>query len=108
RGRARPERPLSDLRTADQETPRNAEALTPKGGSVMAIFSQHARSDSNRRLPASKASAKPGFAEGSASRGPDVASLVQVLQDIRDGRYKPDAPLVHGLTMALDRLLDAA
>jgi hypothetical protein len=37
-----------------------------------------------------------------------VAALVEVLQDIRDGRYKPDRPLVHGLTIALDRALGAA
>jgi hypothetical protein len=30
------------------------------------------------------------------------------LRDIRDGRCVPDAPLVHGLTNALDRALDRA
>lgn len=69
---------------------------------------RYARRDSNPRLAASKAAAEPGFAEGSASRGPDVAALVHVLQDIRDGRYKPDEPLVHGLTVALDRAIAAA
>jgi hypothetical protein len=37
-----------------------------------------------------------------------VASIVHVLRDISTGRYVPDAPIVHGLELALDAALAAA
>jgi hypothetical protein len=39
---------------------------------------------------------------------PSAAALIAVRRDIAEGRYSPTAPVVHGLTQALDSALAAA
>lgn len=86
----------------------HAEATPPEGVALSLGDHGHARSDSNRRHSASKAGPSATFSEQSARRGLDVASIVHVLRDISTGRYVPDAPIVHGLELALDAALAAA
>lgn len=87
---------------------RSHATATPRRGSRASARNHgHARQDSNLRHSASKASERPSFAEEKARHGGDVAAIVHVLRDIAEERYEPDAPIVHGLKLALERALEA-
>lgn len=83
----------------------HAAATALRRGSASVRNHGRARQDSNLRHSASKAVESATFAEESARHGRDVAAIVHVLRDLRDGSYEPDAPIAHGLSLALEALL---
>jgi site-specific recombinase XerD len=80
----------------------HASATPRRGARASARDHGHARFDSNERHPASKAWESSYFAAESARHGTDVAAIVHVLRDIAEGRYVPNAPIAHGLSVALE------